>query len=151
MIPKNLVLVVSNSGTMDEDLMIEYINRVLEPILKTQPDSCLIMDDFKAHSTERVINRLDSLKMDHKIIPGGLSSELQPCDMSLNNPFKDHYREKWNEWMNSPYPIYTKSGNRQKLSYQELVNWVSFSLNKLAEQSEGIFCLHRPLQSISRP
>ena len=40
--------------------------------------------------------------------------------------------------MNSPDPVYTKCGNRQKPSYQELVEWVSHSLNKLAEKSETI-------------
>ena len=32
-IPSNIVLVVSDSGTMDEQLIIEYIDRILKPIL----------------------------------------------------------------------------------------------------------------------
>ena len=82
------------------------------------------MDDFKAQSVDPVIENLQSLKISHKIIPGGFTSALQPLDVSLNKPFKDYYREEWNHWMDSPNPIYTKCGNRQKPSYQELVNWV---------------------------
>ena len=35
------------------------------------------------------------------LIPGGLTSQLQPADLSWNKPFKTAYRELYNEWMAS--------------------------------------------------
>ena len=35
------------------------------------------------------------------VIPGGLTSVLQPLDVCLNKPFKDHQRKMWVEWMTS--------------------------------------------------
>ena len=96
------------SGTMDGRLMIEYIEKVIQPIVDKQSTSFLVMDDFKAHSVCSVIGKLQSLQISHTIIPGGFTSALQPLDVSLNKPFKDYDREEWNNWMDSPNPIFTK-------------------------------------------
>ena len=34
---------------------------------------------------------------DIAVIPGGLTSIVQPLDVCLNKPFKDHLRSKWSE------------------------------------------------------
>ena len=120
---------------MDGWLIIE---KVIKPIVDKQAPSFLVMDDLKAHSVDPVIEKLQSLKISHKILPGCLTSALQPLYVSLNKPFKDYYRQEWNNWMDSPYPIYTECGNRQKPSYQELVNWLSRSLYKISEIKESV-------------
>ena len=33
------------------------------------------------------------------VIPGGLTSLLQPLDVPLNKPFKDGVRKQWMQWM----------------------------------------------------
>ena len=49
---------------------------------------------------------------DIAVIPGGLTSVLQPLDVSLNKPFKDNVRTLWMEWMAGDHSEnkYTKSG-----------------------------------------
>ena len=106
-LPSNVILAVAKSGSMDWHLMLDYIEKVLKPISEKQPPSIIIMDDYKAHRKAQVIQKLNSLKISHEIIPGGFTSSLQPLDVSLNKPFKDYYREEWNKWMDSPNPIYT--------------------------------------------
>ena len=45
--------------------------------------SLLVFDSFEAHKTEQV---KQSLKSDLSVIPGGLTSVLQPLDVCLNKP-----------------------------------------------------------------
>lgn len=46
---------------------------------------------------------------------------LQPLDVSVNKPIKDHYRKAWTDWMLNAAK-YTKCGNRAHPSYQERVD-----------------------------
>ena len=50
--------------------------------------------------TEKIKVHLEKqTKSDMCLIPGGLTSQLQPVDLSWNKPFKTVYCELYNEWM----------------------------------------------------
>jgi len=51
--------------------------------------SLLVWDMFRAHKTEGV--KAEARRM--AVIPGGLTSTLQPLDVSLNKPFKQNVRK----------------------------------------------------------
>jgi len=51
--------------------------------------SLLVYDAFEAHVTDQVKALLKREKTDLAVIPGGLTSILQPVDVFLNKPFKD--------------------------------------------------------------
>jgi hypothetical protein len=42
---------------------------------------------------------LSEMKTDLAIIPGGLTSVLQPLNVSVNKPFKDNIRKLYAQWM----------------------------------------------------
>ena len=52
------------------------------------PKSLLVLDAFSAHRTDTVKRRIDRKNTDIAIIPGGLTSRLQPLDVSMNKSFK---------------------------------------------------------------
>jgi len=51
--------------------------------------SLLVCDQFKAHVTELTKRLATKMKTHLAAIPGGLTSPLQPLDISVNKPFKD--------------------------------------------------------------
>ena len=55
----------------------------------------LVWDSFSAHLTDTVKQQLRENKTATAVIPGGLTSLVQPLDVCLNKPFKDRLREKW--------------------------------------------------------
>ena len=55
----------------------------------------LVCDHFKAHVTESTKRLATKLKTHLAVIPGGLTSQLQPLDVSVNKPFKGFMQEKW--------------------------------------------------------
>ena len=70
---------------------------------------------FRTHRCAEVKNKADKLKTTLAIIPGGLTSILQPLDVCLNKPFKDNVYKYWLEWISSGLPEETKGGNLKKL------------------------------------
>ena len=58
-----------------------------------------MLDQFRAHITEATKKRFKEEKTHLAIIPGGLTSQLKPLDVSTNKPFKVFMREERNKWM----------------------------------------------------
>jgi len=57
--------------------------------------SLLVCDQFKAHVTESTKRLATKLKTHLTVIPGGLTSQLQPLDISVNKSFKRFMHEEW--------------------------------------------------------
>ena len=122
--PANVVLAVNGSGSMDEDLMCDYLEKVIKPYV-SNASALLVMDSFRAHTTPKCKDKMNELELDWLIIPPGTTSLLQPCDVSINKPLKAKLREHWEEWFADEdymFEIYTLCGNRKKQSYQCLVD-----------------------------
>ena len=75
---------------------------------------------------------MDSIKkqlQDHNtdvaIIPRGLTSQLQPLDVSLNKPFKEKVRAMWSAWMaDDEKREFTKGGKLKKSSITLWCKWI---------------------------
>ena len=65
-----------------------------------------------------------STNTDVSVIPGGLTSHLQPADVSWNKPFKQAYKALYNEWMVSGEKSYTSAGNVCAPDKALCLNWV---------------------------
>ena len=74
--------------------------------------------------TEKVKTHLSSLTTDMCLIPGGLTSHLQPADVSWNKPFKMAYRDFYNEWMSSGVKSFTAAGNMKAPDKLLCLEWV---------------------------
>ena len=65
----------------------------------TRKKSMLVWDSFRAHLSAPILSTLKSLNTEPAVIPGGMTSMVQPLDVAINKPFKDRTRKKWQEWM----------------------------------------------------
>ena len=85
---------VHEKGWMDENGMMLWISRIWHncPGGLFKKKACLVYDMFKAHLMDSIKTALSKLNTDIAIIPGGLTSQLQPLDVSINKPFKDRIR-----------------------------------------------------------
>ena len=84
----------------------------------------LVWDQFRAHLTDTVKESARQLKTDLCVIPGGLTSALQPLDVCLNKPFKDRLRKTWTEWMLSGNQQTTKGGHLKRPDITLICSWV---------------------------
>ena len=96
--------------------------------------SLLVCDAFEAHVTERVKTALTRENTNLAVIPGGLTSILQPLDVSLNKPFKDGVRKRWMEWMAEGIHEFTASGRQKKPSEELILSWIAGAWQDISEE-----------------
>jgi len=91
-----IVVAAQEKGWMDTEGMKLWIDKVWHVRCGglERRRSLLVFDSFEAHMTDRVKRALECENMNLAVIPGGLTSILQPLDVSLNKPFKDGVRKR---------------------------------------------------------
>ncbi|GES85817.1 pogo transposable element with KRAB domain [Rhizophagus clarus] len=75
--------------------------------------SLLVLDLFSAHIVDSVKRRFGEKNTNIAVIPGGLTSRLQPLDVSM--------RRNYNEWMVEAVKELTPAGNLKKPSYETVI------------------------------
>ena len=87
--------------------------------------SLIVWDQFHTRLTDKVKQRtVRSFNTDIALIPGDLTSILQPFDMSINHPFKCKLCELWSAWVPSSYFQWTAAGNLKQPSLPVITQWV---------------------------
>uniref|UniRef100_H3A0T2 HTH CENPB-type domain-containing protein n=1 Tax=Latimeria chalumnae TaxID=7897 RepID=H3A0T2_LATCH len=111
--PAGVFVHVHEKGWMDEDGVKLWIDNVwnTRPGGLRKERSLLVWDMFRSHVTDDIKKRLRRNNTEIAVIPGGLTSVVQPLDVCLNKSFKGHVRAKWNKWMVDGEKTFTKSGN----------------------------------------
>ena len=101
--PEGVLVCVQTKAWMDEELMEQYLEHIWQPYTEKTSDelglpdhiALLILDSFKARTTERIEKKMGEHGTAHCVIPGGCTSKLQPLDESINKPFKQILKGCW--------------------------------------------------------
>jgi len=108
--PRDVVVRVHEKGWMSEKTMKEWLSIVWGKRPNVRERSALVLDSFRVHRTSYVKEMLKKDNTDLIIIPGGMTSILQPLDVGVNKPMKTALRARWNKWMAGGEHTYTKGG-----------------------------------------
>ena len=92
----------------------------------------LMMDTVNTHEVKGCTEKIESLNTILEWIPGGYTWKLQPLDVGVNKPFKDHMRQEYDDFMWDQYD--TPDAERKKV---ERIN-VGFWVNKVWYDDEKI-------------
>lgn len=128
-----VVVSAQQKGWMDSEQMKVWIEKAWRRRLGGlgRRKSLLVYDAFKAHVTDTVKAAFKRENTDLAVIPGGLTSILQPLDVSLNKPFKDGVRKRWMEWMADGIHEFTATGRQKKPSEELICLWISQAWNEI--------------------
>ena len=88
-----------------------------------------VWDLFRAHLSKPIRCTVRSLNIEPVVIPRGMTSILQPLNVSINKPFKDCMRAKWQEWMLAGEHTFTAGGRIWKVELDEICRWISDAWN----------------------
>ena len=95
----------------------------------------LVSLSHRCHMTEQVRTHVEKhTKSDINIIPGGLTKELQPADVSWNEVFKTTYRQLYNDWMATGGRFFTAAGNMRAPDKLLCLQWVKKAWESVATE-----------------
>lgn len=101
--------------------MLDWIDKVYRSYIYKNPllgSGLLIIDKASSHICDEVIESCTGNFMDISILPAGITSVLQPFDISFNKIFKAYIKEK-----NIKYCI-DKNVLFSKVQKDDIINWV---------------------------
>ena len=123
--PPGVIVRCQEKGRMNEEMVKDWINTVWSKVGGlSRKQSLLVWDSFRAHLSNPVRRALKTVNTECAVIPGGMTSILQPLDVCLNKPFKDHLRAKWQDWMLSGDHTFTASGRTRKAELNVICGWI---------------------------
>jgi len=124
--PKDIIVRAQEKGWMTKELMLEWLKIVWghRPRAFLNQPSMLVLDTFKGHLTDSMKNQLCKMKTE-VVIPGGMTSVLQPMDVSINKSFKDRLRQQYLTWIADTAHELTETGKIKRAAPSEVAWWVS--------------------------
>lgn len=135
-IPSGVIVHMHEKGWMNEEGMKIWFNEVWSrrPGGLLKKTALLVFDHFKAHVTQSVKAIAADLKTQLAVVPGGLASQLQPLDVSVNKPFKALMKKEWMSWMQSVGNDLTPTGRIKKASITQVCDWILRSWNGVKKE-----------------
>jgi len=79
--------------------------------------------------------RATKLKAHLAVIPGGLTSQLQPLDVSVNTPFKGFMHEEWAKWIEATTHHVTPAGRVKRPLISNVCEWVKNSWQRFNSEA----------------
>jgi hypothetical protein len=118
---------------MNQDLFIKWIDYEFPFVA---PDSILLVfDSAHSHISTKVKSHLHTRRILFAVIPGGLTSWLQPCDVSWFKPLKVAIAESIDGWKaNGPHSV-TSHGNVRPPTTEQISSWLCDAWNRLGSEA----------------
>lgn len=123
--PSGVIIRANEKGWMTTDLVADWIDHVWRkrPGASLGLRAMLVLDAFRCHLDERIKDKLHACNTDLVVIPGGMTSQLQPLDVSLNKPVKDRIRALYTEWLVGDGHELTPTNRIKRASLQDFAGW----------------------------
>jgi len=132
--PAGVVVTQNEKGWMNNSVMEKW----LESCYSRRPDgffktkkALLVLDSMRAHISPEVKEAIKKTNSVPAVIPGGLTKQLQPLDISVNRSFKNQLRKQWEQWMTSGEHSFTATGRMRRATYAQVVEWVKVAWDRV--------------------
>ena len=92
----------------------------------------LVPDAFRGHLTADVKAVIQELRSKLVVIPGGMTSVLQPLDVSINKPFKAAVQDLYDKWLSRDDLPLTPTGKFKQASPFVVAGWVKNAWDRVS-------------------
>jgi hypothetical protein len=132
-VPSGILIEMTPKSWANEEVMERWLSRVWRK--NNEGRHLLVWDSFSAHITPKIKQQVGvNFNSDMAVIPGGGTSKLKPLDVSLNRPFKNNFRELYDEWIIQGPVDLTKGSNRRPQSNEIIMKWVKQSWDTISQE-----------------
>ena len=98
--PPNVLVTASTNGWMTANVYHWWLNTVCGTNMAAR--RLLLVDTYKTHMTDESKQIVDeNCNSELILIPAGCTSLVQPMDVSVNRPCKQHRRDLWVKWFSN--------------------------------------------------
>lgn len=135
--PPGIHVRAHTNGWLSTDLAKEWVRVVWgrRPGALLRQEAMLVLGGFRSNLVEPITRELQNHETTLAAIPNGLTSLLQPLNMSIKQPFKEHLRRFNAAWINSRIHKLTPGGRVQKPSVELLCTWILGAWALISESS----------------
>lgn len=132
-VPSNIYLITSKGGTMNEQLMLNWIENcfIARGPFASAKKNLLFLDHFGSHKKDAVTRRLSQYNTQIQLIPKKTTHYLQPLDVAINSVFKNAFKNQWLKWFTEGEKLFTLSGYRKKPNWSTVLQMVSDSIKEI--------------------
>ena len=143
-IPESFHLTKSDSHWATEATMLEYADHILKPYLETvrskltadqSKKAIVLLDVYKVHQCESVIDRIKSLNCEVKFVPGSMTSKCQPMDLSVNKSLKSRLKDEYNVW----YSEEVKKAFENSVDKSAIAKSINLAMSRIKPLATGWF------------
>ncbi len=134
---RNIIATSNENGWITEKLMGDWIKKIWNrTILNPSQLKMLILDKCSSHVRESVVKSITENGNYIDFVPAGCTSLVQPLDLVVNKPFKDHLRVLYEDWLENEG---IKEKNRTKQGYLKapsdikIMQWIREAWDKIDE------------------
>ena len=125
-VKQNRYIVACNQNAWSTNELIQkWIDMVYIPFFRKidLEKTLLVFDRAPMHDNYQTINYLNKKKINFVFIPKGMTSVLQPLDVSINRPFKDSIRHKYDESISAFKKVKVEKNRREQLLQWIVESW----------------------------
>lgn len=91
---KKVELFYSEKGWVNEEIMVHFFRSIILPYTHSRP-AALLLDSYSAHFTPAVQEAAAAMNLQLIEVPAGMTSSLQPLDVSFNGPMLKVRQKIW--------------------------------------------------------
>jgi hypothetical protein len=96
---RGFIVMFQRNAYTDNRIMKLYFKHVVEPYLAGRR-GLLILDNFSCHKSPSTIAAMNKMNCAFEFIPKTCTPYVQPLDVSINKPFKNHYSSQYTSYVN---------------------------------------------------
>ncbi|CAK8671192.1 unnamed protein product [Clavelina lepadiformis] len=127
-----VIVAATPNGWMNGNLTADWVEKVWTNFSFAK--RMLVWDSFKCHISEDMKKQLQRYNTVMSVIPGGCTKYLQPLHVCINKPFKQYFREFYDEWFRKGEFEYTSGGKIKAPSHLKQITWVVQAWGKVSKE-----------------